>query len=59
MHYLLENWIQFNLKLSEIDFTCDFYDKTSNTDGVVIKLKDAETYLVVTYNGEEVKQVHP
>jgi len=59
LHYLLQNWLDQHLTPAQIDFTVSFYDKTSNIDGVVVKLKDSEKYLVVTYNGEEVKQVHP
>ena len=58
MHYLLQNWIDQHLRLNEIDFKIDLYDETSNKFFALIK-KTNDTYIVLSYDGEKIKVIHP
>jgi hypothetical protein len=58
MHYILQNWIDQHLTPNEIDFEIDLYDEISNKFIVLIK-KTNETYIVLSYDGEKLKVIHP
>jgi hypothetical protein len=58
MHFLIQMWIEQYIPTYQIDYIIDLYDKTSNKYIAIVK-KTNDTYIVLSYDSENIKEINP